>query len=120
MVAHAAAGLCGSFGLCRLHDVGCFPRKELLLGTVSFSVLLARNFRRIPACVVWADACVVAGVAALFAGPVDPSISRPVSLDVLLLPRCLLQGVLGGPAVVHGRGAAQILPGRTPFPFGPV
>src|SRR5262249_45663097 len=117
MVAHAAAGLYRSWGVCGLHDLGRFPREELLLGTVSFAVLLAGTFRGIAARLVRADALVVAGVAAVFAGALDPSVSRPVPADVLLLPRGLLQGILGGPSLMRGRGAAKILSGRAPFPF---
>ena len=45
----------------------------------------------------------VAGVAALFTGAADSSHPRLLQADLLLLPRRVLQSVLGGPAVVHGR-----------------
>src|SRR5215467_811395 len=98
MVAHATACFYRSWIVCCLYDVGRFPREKLLFGTISFTVLLAGTFRRIAA-------RVVAGMAALFAGAANPSISRPLSTHVLLLPRRLLQSVLGGPSVVRGWGA---------------
>ena len=50
---------------------------------------------------------VVAGRAAVFGGAADPLGARRLPLHLLLLPRRLLQGVLGRSAVVHGRRAAQ-------------
>src|SRR5215469_2032688 len=116
MVAHATAGLFGSWGVCRVHDVGRFPRQKLLLGTISFAVLLAGTFRRLAACLVRPDAHLVAGMAAVFARATYTSVSRALPADVLLLSRRLLQGDLGGPAVMRGGRAAQILSGRTLFP----
>ena len=52
------------------------------------------------------------GVAPVLAGAADPAVSRRFPLHLLLLPRRLLQGVLGRSAVVRGRRAAQELPGR--------
>ena len=54
----------------------------------------------------------VARVAAVFAGAADPADSRLLPVDLLLLPRRVLQGVLGRSAVVHGRRAALELLGR--------
>ena len=51
-------------------------------------------------------------LAAVFAGAADPADSGAVPVHLLLLPRRLLQGVLGGPAVVHRRRAALELLGR--------
>ena len=50
---------------------------------------------------------VVARLAAVLAGAADPAVSRPLPLHLLLLPRRLLQGVLGRPAGVRRRRAAQ-------------
>ena len=49
---------------------------------------------------------------AVLAGAADPAVPRAVPLHLLLLPRRLLQGVLGRSARVRGRRAAQELPGR--------
>ena len=54
----------------------------------------------------------VAGVAAVFAGAADPADPGALPADLLLLPRRVLQGVLGRSAVVHGRRAALELLGR--------
>ena len=69
--------------------------------------------------VLWGDSAarlvrsaagVVAGAAAVFAGAADSSVSRPLPFHLLLLPRRLLQGVLGGSAELRGRRAAEGLP----------
>ena len=52
------------------------------------------------------------GVAAVLAGAADPAVPGPLPLHLLLLPRRLLQGVLGRPAVVRRRRAAHALPRR--------
>ena len=54
----------------------------------------------------------VAGVAAVLAGAADPADPGPVPAHLLLLPRRVLQGVLGRPAVLHRRRAAVELLGR--------
>src|SRR3546814_13668829 len=54
----------------------------------------------------------VAAVAALFARAPHPAHSGALPADVLLLPRRVLQGVLGRSAVVRGRRAALELLGR--------
>ena len=51
----------------------------------------------------------LAGLAAVLAGAAHPAVSRPLPLHLLLLPRRLLQGVLGRSAVVRRRRAAQEL-----------
>ena len=48
----------------------------------------------------------------VLAGAPDPAVSRALPGHLLLLPRRLLQGVLGRSAVVRRRRAAEALPGR--------
>ncbi len=54
----------------------------------------------------------VASLASVLAGAAHPADSRALPADVLLLPRRLLQGVLGGSPVVHRRRAAVHVLGR--------
>ena len=56
-------------------------------------------------------------LAAVLAGAADPLGARRLPLHLLLLPRRLLQGVLGRPAVLRRRRAAQELPGEQLFPL---
>ena len=62
---------------------------------------------------------VVAGVAAVLARAADPAVSRAVPPHLLLLPRRLLQGVLGRPARLRRRRAAEAVPGRGLVPADP-
>src|SRR5262245_50618697 len=60
------------------------------------------------------------GASALLAGPDHSSVSRALPLHLLLLPRRLLQRLLGRPAVVRRRRAArQELLGRALAAPGP-
>ena len=58
----------------------------------------------------------VARVAAVLAGAAHPADPGALPAHLLLLPRRVLQGVLGRSAVVHGRRAAHELPGRELVP----
>src|SRR5678815_130057 len=88
--------------LCCVCDVGGVPERALHLRPVSFPVLLARAVGILSPRVVRTETGLVAGARAVLAGAADPAVPRSVSLHLLLLPRCLLQGVLDGPGVVHG------------------
>ena len=59
------------------------------------------------------------GFRPVLAGAADPSVPRPLSFHVLLLPGRLLQGVLGRSAELRGRRTAQGLPGRELVPADP-
>ena len=48
------------------------------------------------------EAGLVAGARAVLAGAPDPAVPGSLPLHLLLLPRRLLQGVLGGPDLVRG------------------
>ena len=65
---------------------------------------------------VWPEAWLVAGGAAVLRRAPD-SLGAGFPLHVLLLPRRLLQGVLGRPAVVRCRRAAQRYLGEQSFPL---
>src|SRR4029077_15495292 len=79
-------------------------------------LLFSGAVRTEPPRLVRPPALVVAELAGLLAGPPDPRGPRPVPPDVLLLPGRLLQVLLGGPAVLQGGGAAQVLPRREDVP----
>ena len=70
----------------------------------------SRAVRRLAARVVRTQAGLVAGVAGLLAGAADPAVPRPLPGDLLLLPRRVLQGVLGRPAGLRRRRAAEGVP----------
>jgi hypothetical protein len=53
-----------------------------------------------------------AGMVAVLSRAADPPDPGPLPADLLLLPRRLLQGVLGGSAFLHGRRAEVIMLGR--------
>ena len=53
-------------------------------------------------------------VAGVLSGPAHPAVSRPLPGHLLLLSRRLLQGVLGRPARLRGRRAAQDAIGARP------
>src|SRR5690348_842808 len=94
-----------------LHDMGCAARTALQIRTLSFTVLLAGAARSVVLRVVWCDAQVDAGVDHCggnhFVG------ACRFSRYVLLLPRRLLQSILGRPARVCRRRATEKIPWRT-------
>src|SRR5262249_40981291 len=79
----------------RLLDLGGVPGKALHVRPVSVAVLFARDLRRLAARLVRPEAFDLAVVAAVLAGVPHPLGARRVPADLLLLPRRLLQGVLG-------------------------
>ena len=103
VVGNSAGSVPGVLDLHRLRDVGRVPGRALHLRAVSLAVLLAGDLRHLAALVVRAVPGLVAGVHPGLAGAADPAHPRRVPLHLLLLPRRLLQGVLGRPAVVRGR-----------------
>src|SRR6267142_2165310 len=102
----------------RLHHLGGLPGRALPLRKLSLPVLLARAVR-LGERLVRPQARLVAGLAGVFAGDPDPLGARRVPADLLLLPRRLLQGVLGRPALVCRERAARALPGRGVAAAGP-
>src|SRR5574338_547699 len=65
------------------------------------------------------QAVVVPRLAPLFCRDPDPVGARRISCHLLLLPRSLLQGLLGGPALMRGGGAAQVLSWRAIVALNP-
>src|SRR5262249_51049268 len=93
----------------RVFNLGGLSKRELHVRTVSVAVLRARSLGvtgqcgRSGACLVRRQARLVPRVAPVLPGPVHSSVSRTFPPDLLLLPRRVLQGVLGGSAVVCRR-----------------
>ena len=93
-------------GLCQLGGV---PEQPLHLWSVYLTVLFPRAFRQLPARLVWPETEMVSELSALFSGAVHSLDSRSVPRDLLLLPRRVLQIVLGRSSGVRGERAPQKL-----------
>ena len=100
----------------RLRHVGGISERALRVRSVSLAVLCTGPVGRLRARVVWPAARVVAGAAAVFTGAADSSVPRTLPLHLLLLPRRVLQGLLGRPAELLRRRAAQGLSRRELVP----
>src|SRR4051812_35676930 len=109
MVASATRRLSHPWRVRRLRHLGRISKRALHIWPVSLALLFAGDLGRFPARVAGAEAGVVARPSAVLAGAPDPSISRPVSIYLLLLSRGVLQGVLGGSAELRGRRAEKEL-----------
>src|SRR5688500_15166361 len=100
--------------------MGGLSERALHLRALPVSVLFAGAVGRLTARGIRPQACVVAGVAALLAGTADPAVPRSLPLHLLLLPRRLLQGVLGRPGLLRRwRAARHELLGRALVPAHP-
>src|SRR5262245_17427487 len=107
LVVGAAVGrLRGVDRVHRLLDVGGVPGGALHLRPVPVAVLLAGAVGPLGAQLVRAQAGLVARLADLLLGPLDPVGPGRVPLHLLLLPRGVLQSVLGRPPELRGRRAA--------------
>ena len=115
----AAGGLPGAFDVHRLLDVGGVPGGALPLRSLPLAVLLAGGVRRSGDELVRRQAGVVAGADPVVGGVLHPLGPGRLPLHLLLLPRRLLQGVLGRSALLLGRRAAQELPRRALVPADP-
>ena len=91
----------------RLRHLGGVSGRALHVRTVPLAVLFSGDLRRFAAQLVRAATGGLARMAAVFARAADPPDPWPLPADLLLLPRRLLQGVLGGSAVLHG-GRAEV------------
>src|SRR5579863_2058663 len=108
---------CGNFhgfrcisDLCQL---GSIPEQPLHIWPLHLAVLFTRTLRQLPACLVWAETELVPKFPALLSGPAGSLDTRPVPPDLLLLPRGVLQVVLGRSSGVRGERAPQELSGGT-------
>ena len=85
-----------------LFNLGGFPGEPLLAGSkwgeLPFPVLLAGTVWGFAARDFRAEAGLVAGLAFVFASSLSALGASRVPAHLLLLPRRILQGVLGGPA----------------------
>src|SRR5690606_3279663 len=99
-------------GIHPLFDVGRVRGRGLRVGSVSLADVLPAAVRPFDAFLVWRSvpARMVARLPALLAGGADPVGAGGIPADLLLLPRCLLQGVLGGSAGMRRRRTAQEVP----------
>ena len=101
---------------CLLH-LGGVPGESLRVRPLPLPVLFAAALRRQRTRVVRAETGVVARRAPFFRRAPDPLGARRIPVHLLLLPRRLLQGVLGGPAVVHGWEPRKKYLGERSFPL---
>src|SRR5438445_2610904 len=116
LVDSAAAGLYRAVDFHYLFHVGGISGKELFRWQLHFAVLFAGNFRGFTAQLVRTETRVVAGLAYFLPRVVSSVGTRRISGDVLLLPRRILQGVLGRSPSLHRGRATQNLLGRTVVP----
>src|SRR4051812_46140903 len=103
MVGPAARGLRDPVVLHRLHHVGAAPGSQLYVRAVSLAPVFAGAVGLLPTRVVRPGPAVLAQLAAVFAGDADPALSGVLPLHLLLLPRGVLQGLLGRPAQLRRR-----------------
>src|SRR5208283_5791028 len=90
----------GAFHVYRLLDLGSDARTALPLRSISFSLLFTGAVWRSAAILVRHETGVDPGVG--HRRDADSVGAWRVSRDVLLLPRRILQGLLGGPSVLCG------------------
>src|SRR5262245_11660864 len=83
LVAPAARCVPGDLDVHRVRDLGGVPRRALRLRTLSLTVLLPGNLRRITAQLVRSSSGGVAVVAAVLTGPADPADSGALPLHLL-------------------------------------
>src|SRR5262249_44793154 len=102
-----------------LRQLGRLAKQPLHLWALPLTFLLARAFRRLSTRLVRAEAFVVSELPALLAGASDSLDPRPVPADLLLLPRRILQIVLGRSSRLLGGRATTDVSGRTNSPADP-
>ena len=83
------------WNLRRLLDVGGISGSALLFWQLHLAVLLAGDCRFLAAQLVWTETDLVAGLAFVFTGTPDFVGTGRISSHVLLLPRRVLQSLLG-------------------------
>src|SRR3954453_21007031 len=102
LVGAAAGGVPRAVDLHCLFHLGGVPGDALRIRPLPLPFLFTAALRRQRSRVVRAETGVVARRAPFFGSAPDPLGARGFPVHLLLLPGRVLQGVLGGPAVVHG------------------
>ena len=95
LVGAAAAGLCRVIDLYRLFHMGRLSGKKLFFWQLHLAVLFPGNFRRFATQLVGAETELVAALAHLFSRTGCSLGACRISPDLLLLPRRVLQSLLG-------------------------
>src|SRR5687767_9435109 len=103
MVGAAVSGGARTFNIRRLLHLGGFPRAALPLWAVSLAFLFSGTFWIVAAQLVRWQTRLVAWLVDLFSGFVDSLGAGRISPHLLLLPRRVLQSVLGRSALLHSR-----------------
>ena len=100
--------------LCQL---GRLAERPLHLRTVSLAVLLSGAFWRLPPRLVRPEAFLVSRLSAVLPRAADSVDPWSVPFHLLLLPRSLLQSLLGRPPRLRGRRAPESYLGERRFPL---
>ena len=95
VVASTAPGLSWIIDFYHLFHVGSLPGNKLFFWQLHFAVLFAGNCWRFTSQLVWTETCLVAGLADFFSRAAGTMGAWGISGDLLLLPRRILQSVLG-------------------------
>src|SRR4029077_311074 len=103
LVDAAAIRLCRIIDLHRLFHVGSVSGTKLFFWQLHLTILFARNSRKFTAQLVWTETRLVASLANLLSRVTRSLGAGWIPVDMLLLSRRLLQGILGGSAGMHGR-----------------
>src|SRR6185503_2681094 len=102
-----------------VRHVGGLSERLLYLRSLHLPFLLTRDLRQLPTRVVGWETALVSKLSPFFAGAANSLDTRRLPPYLLLLPRCLLQVILGrSTSVCRGRAAQDIF-GRTKFSADP-
>src|SRR5258708_5010002 len=113
LVAFSSPKFSGVRRISYLCPLGGISEQPLHVRSLYLAVLFTRTFRQLPARLVWPEAELVPEFPALLSRTAGSLGTRPVPLDLLLLPRGVLQIVLGRSSSLRGERAPQELSGGT-------
>src|SRR5712691_13052635 len=120
MVGAAAIRISGTFYFPCVLNLGCISGNSLLAQSkwrkLSFAVLFAGTVRQLTACNFWTEARLVAIVGIILTRAFGSVGAGGFSAHLLLLPRRLLQSVLGRPTRLCCWRAAKGISGRKFIP----